>query len=501
MMSTASGARSVLTVTFLLAVAGDLLLRAFPWGINFSIAALLLFAGIVLLARRLGDVLPREVWPVLGLGVVTAGCLAWRDSDELAAFNVLATLMAAALVVARKRDGELVRMTFADHLSQMFLQAIHLTAGFGFLLLSDLRAKGDGSRHGRWGRAWLGIALAVPALLVFGSLLTSADATFEYVIEEVLQIDFWRLMGHAAVIGLLGWTVGGVLRGRFFAADVTLPTDLRPKGLTLGITEVAIVLGTLDLLFAAFVGVQIPYFFGGHGAVLGTPSLTYAEYARRGFFELITVALLSLPLLLAADWLLRTENARERRIFRALALLMIALLGVMLGSGMHRLMLYMEAYALTTARVNAGAILVWVGSTLVLFCATVLRGKRNLLPFSMALSALVVLIGLNALNPDALVARVNLARMASEGKFDPRYTTRLSADAVPDLLGALPSMEERTRSDLAVELLTRYAGAPSDLDLRSWNASRAKARALVRERESLLRGFVLASPTPEEGCR
>lgn len=498
-MSTASGARTLLTVTLFLALAGDLLLRAFPWGINFSIATLLLFAGIVLLARWLQDALPREAWPILSFGVVTAGCLAWRDSPDLAALNILATLGAAALVVARKRDGELARMTFAGHLSQMFFQAIHLTAGFGFLLLSDIRPKGDGPHDSRWGRAWLGIALAVPALLVFGSLLTSADATFEYVIEEVLRIDFWRLMGHAAVIGLLSWAVGGVLRGRFFAAELTPPADIRPKGLSLGITEVAIVLGALDLLFAAFVAVQIPYFFGGHGTVLGTASLTYAEYARRGFFELITVALLSLPLLLAAEWLLRTEDVREMRIFRALAILMIALLGVMLASGVHRLLLYVEAYALTTARLNAAAILVWVGSTLVLFCATVLRGKRSLLPYSMAVSAFVVLIAFNALNPDALVARVNLARMATDGKFDPRYTLTLSADALPELLKALPAMEERTRSDLATRLLLQYAGDPSGQDLRTWNASRAEARALVQERESFLRSCVLPCPAPKEG--
>ncbi len=490
-------ARSLLLTTLLLALAGDILLRVEPWGINFTVVSLLLFAGIGFLSLRLHDPMPPEAWPIAVFGIITAACFSWRDSSDLSAFNLLATFAAGLLVTARKRPGELLHMKFIDHFHQSLTQVIHLAAGFGFLLLRDIRAV-DGvgeTQPPRRGRVWLGIALAVPALLLFGSLLTSADANFDYLITEVLRIEIWSLLGHVALIALLSWMVGGWLRGRFLATDVDLSSFLFPRRVSLGVTEIAIVLGSLDVLFGTFVVLQIPNFFGGHAAVLGTPSLTYAEYARRGFFELITVGALSLPLLLSADWLFHAETARERLLVRALSIAMVALLGVMLASAMHRLSLYMEAYGLTTSRVNAAAILIWIGLTLLLFCATVLRGKRNLLPFAMVVSGYIVLMGMNAANPGALVARVNIARMATDGKFDPKYTFSLSADAVPVFLEAIPTMEAGHRSSLAGHLLQQYADPAAGQDIRTWNAARAMAASLVRQREAELRGYVLPRDT------
>ena len=503
MAHNSAAVRFLLLTTLILALAGDMLLRVQPWGVNFTVVSLLLFAGIAILSRQLHDPIPLEAWPIAGFGILCAACFSWRDSSELGAFNFLATLAAALLVTARKRPGDLLHMTFLDHLYQSLIQIIHVSVGFGFLLLRDLRAgRGEGEgQFTRRGRVWLGIALAVPALLLFGSLLISADATFEYLIKDILRIDIPTLMGHAALIAFLTWTVGGWLRGRFIATEFDSSPALLPKQVSLGSTEIAIVLGSLDVLFGTFVALQISYFFGGHAAVLGTPSLTYAEFARRGFFELITVAALSLPLLVTADWLLHTEHVRERRLFRALSIVMVALLGVMLASAMHRLSLYMEAYGLTTSRVYAAAILIWIALMLLLFCATVLRENRNLLPFAMAVSGFVVLMGINAVNPDALVARVNMTRMVADGKFDPKYTFTLGADAVPALLDAIPAMQSEHRSALAERLLQQYGSSVTGEDIRTWNAARAAAGSLVRERESALRGYVLPKDTSGSTAR
>jgi hypothetical protein len=492
-----AAARFLLATTLLLALAGDILLRVEPWGVNFTVVSLLLFAGFGFLSRRLHDPIPPEAWPIAVFGLLSAVCFSWRDSPGLAAFNFLATLAAIFLVTARKRPGDLLHMTFIDHFHQSLIQMIHLSVGFGFFLLRDLRGEyGDGEvKRTRRGRVWLGIALAVPVLLLFGSLLTSADANFEYLITDVLRIEIVNLLGHAALIALLSWTVGGWLRGRFTATEFSFSPMLLPRPVSLGVTEIAILLGSLDVLFGTFVVIQIPNFFGGHAAVLGTPSLTYAQYARRGFFELIAVAALSIPLLVTTDWLFHAERSRERRLVRALSIVMIALIGVMLASAMHRLSLYMEAYGLTASRVNAAAILIWITLTLLLFCATVLRGKRNLLPYAMAVSGYVVLMGMNAVNPDALVARVNLTRMVNDRKFDPQYTFRLSADAVPVFLEAIPTMEVSQRSALAERLLRQYADSVPGQDIRTWNAARATAAPLVRERQAELRGYVLPPDT------
>jgi hypothetical protein len=501
MTSHSATPRLLLLTTLILALAGDLLLRVEPWGVNFTLFTFCIFAGLAFLSLRLHDPIPVEAWPIAGFGLLTSVCVSWRDSSSLAALNVLAAIAAIFLVTAQKHRGNLLRMTFIDHLHQSLLQVFHIVVGFGLLLLNDLR-DGQGENMGqstRRGRVWLGIALAIPALLLFGSLLTSADATFEYLITDVLKVEFWTLVGHAALIAFLSWTIGGWLRGRFIDTKSAISPALFPNRISLGGTEIAIVLGSLNLLFGTFVAIQISYFFGGHATILATPSLTYAEYARRGFFELIAVAALSLPMLIAGDWLLHSRSEAERRLFRALSIVMITFLAVMLASAMHRLSLYIEAYGLTTSRVHAAAVLIWIALALLLFCATVLRGRRFLLPFAMAVSGYVALIGLNAVNPDALVARVNLTRMANDGKFDPKYTFRLSADAVPEFLEAIPAMVSEQRSALADRLLQEYATSEQGQEFRTWNAARAKAAFLVHEREAELRGYVLPPPPREAG--
>src|SRR5207237_8333932 len=119
--------------------------------------------------------------------------------------------------------------------------------------------------------------------------------------------------------------VGGL---RPILVPATTPSEpfapVRPRA-SLGIVETCVVLGALDALFAAFVAVQFRSAFGGAAFVERTTGLTYAAYARRGFFELVVVAALALPLLVGADWLVRRESRRDVILFRALAGLLVLL--------------------------------------------------------------------------------------------------------------------------------------------------------------------------------
>ena len=71
-----------------------------------------------------------------------------------------------------------------------------------------------------------------------------------------------------------------------------------PQAFTLGVVETSIVLGLINLLFLSFVIIQVPYLFGGIELVQNTPDFKLAEYARRGFGELVAVTALVLPILL-----------------------------------------------------------------------------------------------------------------------------------------------------------------------------------------------------------
>ena len=317
---------------------------------------------------------------------------------------------------------------------------------------------------------------------VFGGLLVEADPVFGRLVEQAIDLDLDPLISHGAVIVLWAWLACGLLRALCRPAEA--PSAAPRGGGRFGLGEVGTVLAVVDLLFLAFVAVQFRYLFGGAELVRELTGLSYAEYARRGFFELVAVAALSLPLLLLADWSLDQRDAVRVRRFRQLAGLMLLLLDVMLASALFRMRLYTAEYGLTELRFYTTAFMGWLVLVFGWFVATVLRGRRERFGTGALLAGWLLLAGLNLANPDAIIARVNLERAALGRPLDGTYAVGLSADALPVLrrglatLGtpeacaAASALEQRWRRELATKRRWTIALA---------RASRVAPRRCARE--------------------
>ena len=108
----------------------------------------------------------------------------------------------------------------------------------------------------------------------------------------------------------MGAAGGLAARGRRRIRQKRLLADRIPSSVRfLGFIEASVVLAGVVVLFAAFVLVQFRYFFGG-AENIGIQGYTFAEYARRGYGELMAVAFLSLLLLLALGAVTRRDSIR-----------------------------------------------------------------------------------------------------------------------------------------------------------------------------------------------
>lgn len=482
------GNKTVLALRMMAAAAvmgilGDLLLRQIPWGLNIFVWLAALVAIVLWLQRSAGDRVNRWMLaPVILFGAL----FVWRASVPLKLMDVFAVLVSLAL--ASPLMGR-TRVRLAS-LFQYFVAAVaagvYAAVGVVPLVFGDVEWKEVSGKN--WGRPALavgrGVVLAVPPLLVFGVLLMSADAVFDNLIRTTFHINVARVLLHLFVIAFCTWIVAGWLRGLLIGNS--LPQEPRnvPRIFSLGIVEIGIVLGMVDLLFLAFVVVQVRYLFGGAPIVGITPGLTYAEYARRGFFELVTVAALVLPLLLGAHWLLRQE-AGAQRTFRALAGLQIVLLFIIIISALQRMRLYTEQFGLSERRLYATAFMAWLAVVFVWFALTVLRGRRERFAFGAMLAGFALVAGLQVLNPDALIARTNLQRATEGRRFDARYLGSLSSDAVPELAAHLPQLNPQDSRTIAAQILKQWPPGKS-AGLRSWSWSRAKAVEVVENHQSLL---------------
>jgi hypothetical protein len=489
---------TLLTTGLLLGLAGNLLLRVetapalnmFLWSVCVAFAA-------VYLLRATGRTLDTEARLLLATAVLLTAGLVWRDAEALKVLAIGSAIVAFALPAWRAGTAWLRRTSVWEAAAAVATGGAH--GGLGPLPLlrpslwapapgSVARPRSPGVRNA--GAALRGVLLATPFVVVFGALFTSADAIFAGILADVVQFDLDELASHIALTLVLGWIATGYLQG--FTAG-TRPDRLveaaRPARI-LGRVELMVALGLVQLLFLVFVAVQFRYLFGGSGLVEVTAGLTYAEYARRGFFELVFVTLFVLPMLLAADSLRRRDDRRDDVVFRVLAGTQIVLVLAVMVSAVQRLRLYVDAYGLTEQRFYAAALLVLLSLWLVWFAVTVLRGRAERFALGVIIMAFLGVAALHAMNPDAFIARTNVAHALRgddvEATFDAAYVASLSADAVPVLLAALPSLAPEQRCVIAARMLDRWPPASAQ-PLRSWNASVSRARALIRERETVLR--------------
>ncbi len=267
----------------------------------------------------------------------------------------------------------------------------------------------------------------------------------------------------------------------------TIDNSLLPNAFTLGAVEISIVLGLINLLFLSFVIVQIPYLFGGMDLVQNTPDFKLADYARRGFGELVTVAALVLPILLISHWLLRKDSPINEKIYRVLAGMNVGLLFVIMASAAQRLFLLTGnvGYGLTTIRFYPAVVMVWLAVVFAWFGLTVLRGKRENFAWGALWSALVILGVLHVVSPDDFIVRTNIRLMHENRVFDGYYNSNLSDDAVPVLLENLPLMPFENQCTVKDKMLRRLDETDEELDFRSWNWSRHTARnQMLNQREN-----------------
>lgn len=481
---------AIAATALLLGVAADALLRTTQVGLNGFLWIAALLAVLGLLARRMRIALAGEGRWLIPPALFLAAALAWRDSPTLVALDFLALAATLALVAAAGREGSLRTAGILDTAAGAAWAGVQTAFGVLLLALDDIRWQeipwGRGS--GRLKAAARGLLLALPLVLVFGALFSAADAVFGKLVAGLLDWVPSNLMNHFLVAGFWAWLAAGFLRAALVARRPDLSRWERPAAFTLGMLETGIVLGMLNALFLAFVVVQFRYFFGGAALVEATAGLTYAEYARRGFFELVAVAALLLPTLLVGDWLQPAGNQAQQRLFRALAGTLVALLLVIMVSAAQRMRLYLEAFGLTELRLYASAFMAWLALLVGWFTLTVLRGRRERFVFGVLVSGLAVLAALHALNPDGFIVRTNLERMRQGHALDGVYAASLSADAVPALVEALPAMDGGVRRLVADHLLRRW-GHDGGADWREWNWSRAQARRVVDENRERLRAM------------
>jgi hypothetical protein len=194
----------------------------------------------------------------------------------------------------------------------------------------------------------------------------------------------------------------------------------------------------------------------------------YREYVRRGFGELLVVAVLTMILILGLRRAVRRVTEDQERNLKVLNSIMIVLALVMLVSAFERMVVWegIQFYINTTTRILVRTFIVWLGLLFGwLFLTGLIRRDR------FAIGAFVALLGflatINIVNPDADVAAYNIRR---NDELSTRYLYLLSDDAIPALAAGLQSVDYPQRSELREYLRYRLQDIERDNSVQDWPA-------------------------------
>jgi hypothetical protein len=317
-----------------------------------------------------------------------------------------------------------------------------------------------GSHAGAWFASWrpllgrgraapgimaaiVGVVIAIPVIAVVTALLAQADAAFADWLDRLIN---WR----AAEPNLIRtvWLVLLALATAIYAgASLYANTHQSPRGLVpqatwerfragcrhLSPTALASPLALLCVLYLVFFASLGRYLTSAFGGRLPA-DLTYAEYARRGFFELVAVAVINLAGLAFVRTFARRPHQVYPPILRWLGGLLTGLTVLLVVTAASKMILYIDAYGLTRLRLYVlvgQAFLLIVGLALVAWQIRPFAVSRLIVGL-----ALVVVVALPWANSDGIIARWNVDHWLSGAvsQIDLDYLADLSDAAVPALI-------------------------------------------------------------------
>ncbi len=289
-----------------------------------------------------------------------------------------------------------------------------------------------------------GVLITIPIFAVLLFLLSSADVVFAKYAEDILES-----LGERVIVSLIifiGLFTFGITK---FAQKFIEERQAEQSFNLHKVYELSIITASLVTLFGLFILVQVRYLFSNVGELelgkLGITSLTYSEYVRKGFFELLIASGVASVVIIYILHSVKFLSEKRKVLIQILSCLLTVEVGLVLFSAAQRLNLYALAHGLTRARIFGFIFLLWLSAILIIFFIRIIKEQKREWIFLTGLGLTVfAFVSLNFINIDGLIA--SKYKPTVNGETDYFYLTSLSADANNVWKEAIVDAENQTNS-------------------------------------------------------
>jgi len=448
-------------------------------GISYPIFIAVVLASYFSLSLYFKTVPGSTSW-FLGVAIlVFASFVAVRESMALTFFNVVATLCLLLVLAAISYGQKLRDFEIIDYLKAIFLLPFQFIASIP-TVIANLFVSPEQRQGSKMYPIIRGLVITLPILIVFILLFSSADLVFQKYLGKIFDFDLSEILPRFFLVAVVTIAFVGAFGYLFQKIHPIAPRPIRGNS-NIGLTEVSILLGAINALFLVFILVQITYLFGGEDNITKI-GFTYAEYARKGFFELIAVAAFSFLLVFAVERHVPRSGERHAASFKSLSATLILQVILIMVSSFKRLLLYEDAYGFTPDRFYAHALTVGLGLVfLLLLYKIVFDQKENRFLFSSFVLTTLFLVGLNLFNPDSFMAKQNVNQRLAQNqpqKLDVSSLGRLSTDATYQMVRLLDFPDKTVRNQAAMMLASdrdNVSGQP----WQSFHFGRKRALSII----------------------
>ena len=276
----------------------------------------------------------------------------------------------------------------------------------------------------------IGVACALPALIVIIPLLLKSDEAFYSLIHSLFDDLTTTIQKTIFGVAVSVFVIGAVFSIKYNTEE-SQKTALSIKANNISILSFLCV---LSLVYIVYLFSQLAYFFSAFSSILPENyEFTYSEYARRGFFELCVISAINLLIVFVVSVISNKTKKKIPLLLRVPCTFIISFTLIIIFTAFSKMVMYINAYGFTVKRVLVSAFMIWMAVLFITLIIRIFTNKPDVLIIGL-LTALIILSVLGIGNVNAQVAKYNYnAYRGGNIKMDVEYMSELGDEGVPYL--------------------------------------------------------------------